>query len=88
VHKVIDPASVWGWSEVLLADIANSLRWLVWSKTKAAARGRSKPSMIEPPSVRTAYGKTARAAGSNHTIMPVDDYRAFLSKIRKEVING
>lgn len=41
--------SRWGVSEYLLAVIADSLRWLVWAKTKDAKRNRNKPKPIPRP---------------------------------------
>jgi hypothetical protein len=44
----------WKVSDYIAADQANSLRWLVWAKTKDAQHGRNKPKMIEPPVHRQA----------------------------------
>lgn len=45
-------AELWGIQEHLLADIADSLRWLVWSKTKdARRRGAQPPDPIPRPGV-------------------------------------
>ncbi|MFI7001355.1 DUF5361 domain-containing protein [Nocardia sp. NPDC050175] len=44
----------WQLSEHLLADVADSLRWLVWSKTTAAQDGRDRPVPIPRPGVRRA----------------------------------
>jgi len=39
----------WDGSMYVMADMANSLRWLVWAKTKDGQRNRNKPDMIRPP---------------------------------------
>ncbi|WP_236567109.1 DUF5361 domain-containing protein [Nocardia sp. CY41] len=50
----------WGLTEHLLADIADSLRWLRWSKTKAAqSRSAQPPQPIQRPGLtddREKYG--------------------------------
>ncbi|NEW49331.1 DUF5361 domain-containing protein [Nocardia cyriacigeorgica] len=44
----------WSWQlpELLMASMADSLAWLVWSKTKAAARGTGMPDRIPRPGVK------------------------------------
>lgn len=43
----------WPWQlqEMLLADVADSLHWLVWAKTKAAQKNRNQPKPIPRPGV-------------------------------------
>lgn len=41
----------WGLSEMLQADIADSLRFLVWAKTSDARRNRNRPKQIPRPGV-------------------------------------
>lgn len=43
----------WQLSQQLLADMADSLRWLVWSKTTDAQHGRNRPDPIERPGVKS-----------------------------------
>ena len=40
---------VWGKDTQIMADMANSLRWLCWSKTKDGQKGRNRPDIIKPP---------------------------------------
>ena len=40
---------VWDIDRQINADIANSLRWLVWAKTKDGQKNRNRPRMIEQP---------------------------------------
>ncbi len=62
----------WRWqlSEQLLADAVESLRWLVWAKTKDAQHKRNMPKPIPRPGV----------AGPERlgTAAPLDDMNAFL----------
>ncbi|MGV9676206.1 DUF5361 domain-containing protein [Nocardia sp. NPDC003482] len=43
----------WQLTQQLLADMTESLRWLVWSKTEDGARGRNMPDRIPRPGVRS-----------------------------------
>jgi Family of unknown function (DUF5361) len=47
------PDQAWSRTDMLLADIADSLHWLQWAKTKDGARNRSRPQPIPRPGVRT-----------------------------------
>jgi Family of unknown function (DUF5361) len=42
-----------GWSRgnMLLAEMVDSLHWLVWAKTKAGQRGRDRPPLVPRPGV-------------------------------------
>ncbi|MBL1072957.1 hypothetical protein JK358_00950 [Nocardia sp. 2] len=42
----------WQLDQHLLADIADSLRWLAWSKTTDARNGRNMPQRIQRPGVK------------------------------------
>lgn len=56
--------SRWGVAEYLLAVIADSLRWLVWAKTKDAKRGRNRPKPVpRPGDSQKAQGRFAGAVG-------------------------
>lgn len=45
------PDWMWGLPEMLAADIADSLRWLMWAKTKDAQKGRNAPKPIPRPGI-------------------------------------
>ena len=48
----IDPVLSWSTDRYLLASIEYSLRALLWTKTKDAAKGRNRPKMVPTPSQR------------------------------------
>lgn len=43
--------SPWQLNELLLADVADSLHWLVWAKTESARRKRGMPKPIPRPGI-------------------------------------
>ncbi|WP_054815426.1 DUF5361 domain-containing protein [Nocardia arizonensis] len=45
--------SRWQLSQYLLADMTESLRWLVWSKTSDAQHGRNRPEPIQRPGMKS-----------------------------------
>jgi len=49
VMKAIDPANAWDWTEHLLADMVNRVRWLQWAKTTDGAKNRNHPKPVETP---------------------------------------
>ena len=49
VLTAIHPQNAWSMMDYLLADIANTNRLNVWSKTKGAEHGTGMPDMFEPP---------------------------------------
>ncbi|MFE3051605.1 DUF5361 domain-containing protein [Nocardia sp. NPDC059239] len=54
IGRAIDPDSaLWGLNEHLLADVADSLHWLVWAKTEDARKQppRNRPQQIPRPGV-------------------------------------
>lgn len=53
----------WQLTQYLLADMADSLRWLVWSKTAAAQDGRDRPEPIPRPGLKPAVERIGTAAG-------------------------
>lgn len=73
----IDPANAWGWTEHLLADAVNRLRWLQWAKTPDGAKNRNHPRPIEPPRL------VAKETPSN-PVYGVGEYAQRLSLPRKE----
>nr|WP_196149651.1 DUF5361 domain-containing protein [Nocardia bovistercoris] len=60
----------WGLEQHLLADMADSLRWLVWAKTKDAQRGRNQPERIPRPGLKS----TAERYGTAASIVDMDDF--------------
>ena len=64
---------VWGNELIVLADMANSLRWLVWAKTKDGQKNRNKPEMIEPP----------RAEGEKPVAYDIETINEILSRKRR-----
>lgn len=73
--------SRWGFAEYMLASIADSLRWLVWAKTRDAKRGRNRPKPIPRPGdsvKRQDQGRFRGAVGRS-----VDEVKRLLSKPRK-----
>ncbi|WP_198654481.1 DUF5361 domain-containing protein [Nocardia aurea] len=63
--------SRWQLSHHLLADITESLRWLVWSKTPDAQQGRNRPQPITRPGVKSDREHIGTATG-------VDQMNTFL----------
>lgn len=49
--RTFNPDWMWGLQEMLLADVVDSLRWLVWAKTKDAQKGRNRPKPVPRPGV-------------------------------------
>ncbi|WP_036530044.1 DUF5361 domain-containing protein [Nocardia sp. CNY236] len=54
---------VWQLNQQLLADMTDSLRWLVWSKTDDARNGRNRPERIPRPGVRSDRERIGTAVG-------------------------
>ncbi|MCM6777274.1 DUF5361 domain-containing protein [Nocardia sp. CDC159] len=52
----------WQLCPMLLADMADSLRWLVWAKTPDARYGRNRPDPIPRPGVKAATERIGTAA--------------------------
>lgn len=53
LSRAIDPDWRWGdLTPLLLAQVADSLAWLVWAKSKDGARNRNQPKPIPRPGVR------------------------------------
>lgn len=69
-----DPESAnWSLDALLLAEVADSLKWLQWAKTKDGQRNRNPPKPIPRPGVQTDEPK--RITG---TPEDVDDIVAWL----------
>lgn len=71
-YTAIDPEFSWEQSHYLLANIANSLQWLVWANSKDGQNGKNKPKPIEPPKRR-------------NKAITADELKEKLSRPRKEV---
>ncbi|MGW5316719.1 DUF5361 domain-containing protein [Nocardia thailandica] len=71
--RALNPGDEWQLNELLLADIADSLRWIQWSKTRAAQKpGARPPRRIPRPGIeddREVYGTT---------VMSIEDMDKFL----------
>ncbi|APE37665.1 hypothetical protein BOX37_31210 [Nocardia mangyaensis] len=54
LYRVRHPSEhEWHLDRLLLADMADSLRWLVWAKSADAQQGRNRPEPIPRPGVNT-----------------------------------
>ncbi len=52
LYRTLNPDWMWGLPEMLAADIADSLRWLMWAKTKDAQKNKNPPKPIPRPGVK------------------------------------
>lgn len=54
----------WNWQlqEHLLAAIADTIRWIAWTKTKGAKHGQGRPDPIPRPGVKPAHERIGTAA--------------------------
>ncbi|QFG05145.1 tail assembly chaperone [Gordonia phage Dre3] len=70
-----------GWSRtnMLLANIADSLAWLVWAKTKDGSRNRNQPQPIKRPGVRPLDRRVKGVA------VPIDQFRKQMDELRARV---
>lgn len=71
----------WGISEYLLAIIADSLRWLVWAKTKDAKHNRKKPKPIPRPG--DDEKKQSKGTFRGAVSMTIDEVKRRLALPRK-----
>jgi len=76
LYIAIDCRATWGITEYQLADIANSLRWLVWAQTKDGQKNRNRPEMMKPPFSTTSEAKV---------VVSIEDYLRISQRTRKEV---
>lgn len=53
----------WQLDQFLLADITDSLRWLVWAKTDDARNGRNRPELVPRPGVKSDRERVGTATG-------------------------
>lgn len=76
----ISPEYAWGQDTYLLAEIANSLRTLVWFNSEDGQKKRNRPKPILPPGME---------ANERDTVsLDIDEYKRILSMPRKEVEHG
>jgi hypothetical protein len=54
----------WGRSNMLLAEMVDSLHWLQWAKTKAGQKGRNRPRLVPRPGVGTQQRQGAKPKAS------------------------
>ncbi|MEU2106497.1 DUF5361 domain-containing protein [Nocardia sp. NPDC019255] len=57
--------------EMLMADVADSLHWLMWAKTKSAQKNRGQPKPIPRPGI-------AKPERYGDTSMSIADMNKFL----------
>ncbi|MFB7720738.1 DUF5361 domain-containing protein [Nocardia sp. NPDC056100] len=57
--------SRWQLDQYLLADMADCLRWLVWSKSDDARHGRNRPEPIPRPGLESGREKLGTATDIN-----------------------
>lgn len=50
--RALHPDWMWGLTEMLTADMVDSLRWLIWAKTKDGQKGRNPPKPVPRPGVQ------------------------------------
>lgn len=75
--RALHPESVWGDSEHMLAAIADSVRWLVWSKTRDGEKNRNRPKPLPRPGAGSRRGTDAEI-----NKMPVEQLKAYLQAER------
>ncbi|MHC6175472.1 DUF5361 domain-containing protein [Glutamicibacter sp. X7] len=73
--------SRWGIAEYLLAIIADSLRWLVWAKTKDAKRNRNRPKPIPRPGDEPKKQEKGKFTGA--LSLTIDEVKRRLAMKRK-----
>ncbi|UVK62931.1 tail assembly chaperone [Gordonia phage Hexbug] len=68
----------WEWdrANMLLADMADSLHWLVWAKTKDGQRNRNQPQPIPRPGVEQPVKRTKGEA------IPIDQFKSRMDELR------
>lgn len=76
----LNPKMAWDVQDYLLAEIADSQRWLVWAKTTDAQKKRNMPKPIPRPGVSESSGRVTDVRA-----MDVDALKAFLARPRVAV---
>lgn len=77
--RAVAPETVWGPQEHLLAEVADTLRWIAWSKSSDGAKNRNKPKPIPRP------GQADKSAGrfKDAAVLPVDEVKRLLRLPRR-----
>lgn len=70
-------AAGWTKTNMLLADIADSLNWLVWAKTKDGSKNRNMPKKIPRPGVEDDNVKRVKGQP-----LPLDEFKQKLNELR------
>ena len=75
--RVANPDWQWGLGEFLSAEAVDTLRLLLWAKTKDAEKGANRPQPLPRPGVAVPQGERVGEA------MSVDELDAFLAGERE-----
>ena len=70
----------WDNGNMLLADIADGINWLVWAKTKDGQKNRKHPQPIPRPGVEAKQVKRTKGEA-----IPIDQFRQRLDELRARV---
>lgn len=77
LHRAANPEWRWGLAEFLSAEAVDTLRLLLWAKTKDAEKGANRPHPLPRPGVAVPQGERVGEA------MDVDELDAFLARERE-----
>lgn len=77
LHRAANPEWRWGLVEFLSAEAVDTLRLLLWAKTKDAEKGANRPRPLPRPGVAVPQGERVGEA------MDVDELDAFLARERE-----
>lgn len=77
LHRAANPEWRWGLAEFLSAEAVDTLRLLLWAKTKDAEKGANRPRPLPRPGVDQSGGQHVGEA------MSVDELDAFLARERE-----
>lgn len=72
LFRAMNPDHRWQLTQYLLADITDSLRWLVWAKTEDARNGRNRPELVPRPGVKSDRERVG-------TAVDIEEMNDFLS---------
>lgn len=79
-YRALNPDWEWGLANQLMADQADSLRWLVWAKTEDGQKNRHLPAPITRPGTADWQDAGDRPKG-----MDVDELQALLARPRIQI---
>lgn len=77
LHRAANPEWRWSLAEFLSAEAVDTLRLLLWAKTKDAEKGANRPRPLPRPGVTVPQGERVGEA------MDVDELDAFLDRERE-----